>query len=88
MFVFAEVNYRESVNTKMLVSIVSTENLLKKFRNNFLFLKKDQKLKTTFLNFSAFIIPENAFGYDIFIHPRKFIHAKKLKMPSMKVNLR
>ena len=77
MFVFGKVNYRESISTEVLVSIVSTEKLFKKFLNNFLFLKKDQKLNTTFMNFRAFINPKNSFGCDIFIHSRKFIRPKK-----------
>ena len=40
LFVFGKVNYRESISTEVLVSIVSTEKLFKKFLNNFLFLKK------------------------------------------------
>ena len=76
MFVFRKVNNRESVGTEVLVSIVSTENLFKKFLNNFHFLKKS-KLKTAFLNFRTFTVAENSFGYGIFIHSRKFIHAKK-----------
>ena len=89
LLVFAKMNYRESVSTPVLVSIVSAEHLFKIFLNNFLFKKKDHKLKTTLLKFRAFIIPENSFGCDVFIHSRKFIHAKKtLKMTSVKVNSR
>ena len=55
LLVFAKVNYRESVSTEVLSSIVSAENLFKEFLNNS-FLKKKQKLKTTFLNFKTFTI--------------------------------
>ena len=89
MFVFAKLNNHENVSTEVLVPIVSKENLFKIFFNHFLFFKKNQRLKTTFLNFRTFSIPETSYGYGIFfIHPRRFIHEKKLRMPSVKVNSR
>ena len=79
MFVFAKVNYRKSVRTKqeVLISTLSTENLFRKFLNNFLFFKKNQKLKTTFSNFGTFIISENVFGYDIYLSIQESFFTQK-----------
>ena len=79
MFVFAKVNYRKSVRTKqeVLISTLSTENLFRKFLNNFLFFKKNQKLKTTFSSFGTFIISENVFGYDIYLSIQESFFTQK-----------
>ena len=54
LLVFAKVNYRESVSTEVLSSIVSAENLFKEFLNNSFLKKTKTKIKNNFFELQDF----------------------------------